>query len=519
MFNIVIIDDEPLSIRKLKLLLSKSQLPVKTLGTATNGEEGLKLIQELKPNLIFTDIQMPTMDGLQMIQKLRSQNNQTTIIILSCHENFYYAKEAIKLNTYDYLLKDLLDLNSLNSLFARLLIEKPYLPKTTAHLMSSHNLESLFYQTLEDNKPDALQVLERHYATLAPLNLVLFHIKLAFSSPFFNPIFTSFELNQLVQSIKQVLPQTALVTLINQNIVVLDTIDCGSSRLTYYTECQKISQQLVFQLKKEHIKLFMISISAPFQNTAHLYKHFQEIVTNSYNLLPSQMNPVYFVNDTQYTPNMTYEIVDQSLQDIMEMIDNLDIHGIQTTIHDLFNDEENGFIQINYLNYIHICLLTCLKESMDLHKINPTKVFDTKRIPIEEIEKLEQLSEIEAWYLTKLQKIINELSERRLKKYSPKISKSIQIIEQNPSISLTELSDKMNMNKSYLCRLFKKEVAINLTDYTLNVRIEKAKKLLTETNMKVNDISNQLGYIYAHQFSKDFKKVTQIIPTEYRRKY
>lgn len=101
------------------------------------------------------------------------------------------------------------------------------------------------------------------------------------------------------------------------------------------------------------------------------------------------------------------------------------------------------------------------------------------------------------------------MSNRKLTHYSPKISKCVQIIDANPSISLTELSDQIQTNKSYLCRLFKKkEVKINLTDYTLNVRIEKkAKVLLVETGLKVNDISQKLGYIYPTNSAKILKEL------------
>ncbi|WP_170311596.1 response regulator transcription factor [Vallitalea okinawensis] len=520
MFKIVIIDDEPLSIRKLELLITKSQLPVEILGTANDGDEGLALIHEKKPNLIFSDIQMPKMDGLEMIRMLRDSQIETPIIILSCHENFYYAKEAIKLNTYDYLLKDLLDENSLNSLFARLIVDKPTLNKVTPSATTDDHLELQLQQLLMYHGKDSLHLLSQHYALSSHSNrFVLYYIKLAFTSPFFGHTYNSSTLKKLVTKLNQQTTTTAIITSINQNIIILDKIDCGASRLDYYTECQKTSRELVMTLKKENISLFMVSISSSFYHLHDINTYYQEVLDSSFNLLPSQMNPVFFANDTHYTPNMTYDIIDQNLQTLICYINEMDNQGVQAIIHELFNDEENGFLQINYLDYIHLCLLTCIKQSIDIHKIVKKEIFGYGHISFDEIKSLENLKEIESWYISKINKIINLLNTRKLTNYSFKISKCIQIIDANPSISLTELSDQIQTNKSYLCRLFKKEVKINLTDYTLNVRIEKAKKLLVETELKVNAISQELGYIYPHQFSKDFKKVTNIIPTDYRRKY
>lgn len=458
MFTIVIIDDEPLSIRKLEILVSKSQLPVQILGTASNGIEGLSLIHEKKPNLIFSDIQMPKMDGLEMIRRLRDAHIETPVIILSCHENFYYAKEAIKLNTYDYLLKDLLDENSLNALVARLIADKPNLSKSSPTVTPDHNLELQLQQVLMNHNNESLDLLSKHYAPLSTSNrLVLYYIKLTFMSPFFGHTYHAKDLKRLVKKLSLQIPPTAIVTHINQNIVILDKIDCGSSRLDYYTECQKTSRKLVLSIKKENISLFMISVSSAFYQLHHIDTYYDEVLNSSFNLLPSQMNPVFFALDTHYTPNMTYDIIDHNLQTLMQHIHEMDIQGAQGVIHELFNDEENGFMQINYLDYIHFCLLTCVKQSIDIHKINTKDVFDHGYISFDEIKALENLQEIENWYIVKIQKIINLLSNRKLTHYSPKISKCVQIIDANPSISLTELSDQIQTNKSYLCRLFKKE--------------------------------------------------------------
>ncbi len=200
MFTIVIIDDEPLSIRKLEILVSKSQLPVQILGTASNGIEGLSLIHEKRPNLIFSDIQMPKMDGLEMIRQLRDAHIETPVIILSCHENFYYAKEAMKLNTYDYLLKDLLDENSLNALFARLIADNPNLSKSSPTVTPDHNLELQLQQVLMNHNSESLDLLSKHYAPLSTSNrLVLYYIKLTFMSPFFGHTYHAKDLKRLVK--------------------------------------------------------------------------------------------------------------------------------------------------------------------------------------------------------------------------------------------------------------------------------------------------------------------------------
>ena len=72
-----------------------------------NGKQGLEIVREKNPDVILTDIRMPVMDGLQMLQELRNENNDTSAVILSGYEDFEYARSAMKLGVSDYILKPL----------------------------------------------------------------------------------------------------------------------------------------------------------------------------------------------------------------------------------------------------------------------------------------------------------------------------------------------------------------------------------------------------------------------------
>lgn len=96
----LIIDDERLARDELKDLLKKVNPSINIIGEASNGEEGLKMIKELQPELVFLDIQMPEMDGINMLKQL---DEIPRVIFVTAYEE--YAIDAIKLNALDYLLK------------------------------------------------------------------------------------------------------------------------------------------------------------------------------------------------------------------------------------------------------------------------------------------------------------------------------------------------------------------------------------------------------------------------------
>ena len=105
MFKVAIIDDEKW-IRKLIIkLLPTGQFPLTIIGEAEDGEEGLELLQKFRPHIVITDIRMPLLSGLDLIQKIKTTLPRAEIIIVSGYDNFEYAHQAIKLGVMDFLLK------------------------------------------------------------------------------------------------------------------------------------------------------------------------------------------------------------------------------------------------------------------------------------------------------------------------------------------------------------------------------------------------------------------------------
>ncbi len=103
--KIVIVEDEVRSREGLIHLLEKIDRGYDVVGWAENGWEGLRVIQELQPELIITDIRMPVMDGIAMLQELQQCKSKAKVIVLSAFAEFSYAQQAISFGVDEYLLK------------------------------------------------------------------------------------------------------------------------------------------------------------------------------------------------------------------------------------------------------------------------------------------------------------------------------------------------------------------------------------------------------------------------------
>ena len=119
MIRTVIVDDDFLVRSYLKQLKAWERADYRIVADARDGEEALKAVEELGPEVVVTDISRPLMDGIELIRRIRESNHSVYIIVLSCHDDFEYVKEAMKLGADEYVLKNSLNEDSLYEMLIR----------------------------------------------------------------------------------------------------------------------------------------------------------------------------------------------------------------------------------------------------------------------------------------------------------------------------------------------------------------------------------------------------------------
>lgn len=159
MLKVAIIEDEAIIRQGLICTIDWQGMGCEICGEAANGVEGLEVIRNKKPDVIFTDIRMPKMDGLEMTAVLRRENAEAKIVFLTSYAEFKYAQEAIRLQAYDYLLKPV-DENKLKELLFKIGEEKN--PVANSVKQTLHDIGS--FKQYEEQKflsPYVRKVLER----------------------------------------------------------------------------------------------------------------------------------------------------------------------------------------------------------------------------------------------------------------------------------------------------------------------------------------------------------------------
>ena len=160
MFRVILIDDEPLIVEGLKKVVRWEEYQCTVVATAEDAEKGAELIRTLQPDILFTDIRMPGVDGLTMLAGLRSEFPDLQVTVLTGFRDFAYAQEAIRLGVARFLLKP----SKMDEI-------REALACMTARLEKKHTEQSTEQEEPEERENAgsflvnrALDYLEEHYA-------------------------------------------------------------------------------------------------------------------------------------------------------------------------------------------------------------------------------------------------------------------------------------------------------------------------------------------------------------------
>ena len=133
MWKLVVADDEPKIRRGLEKILNWNEFNIEIVGEAEDGEIALEVIKEKTPDIILLDINMPFLNGLNLLQKLKDINNKSIVIIISGYDDFLYAQKALQFNVFDYILKPV-NKNSMEEIIMKAVDKLNEIEKETHYL-------------------------------------------------------------------------------------------------------------------------------------------------------------------------------------------------------------------------------------------------------------------------------------------------------------------------------------------------------------------------------------------------
>ena len=503
LYRLLIVDDEIILRNGVKYLCNWEEYGFVVVGEASNGKEALELIPVLDPHIVIIDIVMPIMNGIDFTKAVNEKYPNIKVLILSSFSEFDYVREAFKYGAVDYLLKPKLRsedlLNSLNNI-----VKKFSSPQT--RLNESQKNKLLLEQVLFTSLDDQEKVFNELQEGMKQSNFRLMKASLQYLR-----YVGEEELKKITEEVFSVLKTYSIIDLIKNNeyIVLINySLDKEDELFSYLSQIQDTHNELFKEIK------FIVSESF---SDIRTIKDYYDSVNNLMGYLFYYSHEAFVKANGIYSESV--EEFDAAL--LLTYLNSFEIEKVKIYLFDYLNkvrfkrsyDEYSfkRFIQSNIYNMFN----TMRKLGFDVGILNQNKMKLFKSI-----DKSIDYNEIKSLIQSFLDQIENLVDVQSEKKNSIILDKIIDYVHKhyNEDLSLMEISEELHLNYYYLSSYFKNQTNENLTSYINNVRIQKAKQLLTDSDLNIAEVSKQVGFTDHNYFSKVFKKYTKMTPTSYRRK-
>lgn len=526
MFNLLIVDDEKYSVMGIAQGIDWTDVPVSGVYEAYSARQAKELMGRIPIDLMISDIEMPGENGIELLDWTRSRYHETETIFLTGHANFDYARQAIHLGSYEYIVKPI-DYDELKEIVVKALREIGQKKEAKTYQETYRR----YHDQWMKQKP---VLVERFWQDLLGQRIASTHEKIEEAIRLYNlplepgqriiPVLISVEqwnkeLNTrdeeimeyaIRNSAEEILLRDGFGTVIQDkggvNAALLyggagdsEGIDALRQRcrelvdacnryfycqLSCYigeeTEMTKLPQVYQALLEQEHDNVTET-------NAVHLMGKTTERIARALPFVPVDDWLVLFEAGNKQELSRRLEETIRTMQERDATADTLDV------------------------------VATSVKHML-------YRAFHRKGLPIyggaagRGIPR--SVTQLRNWAL----QAVSEGMEAYHGK-APDNRAVIDKIHQYVAVHLTEelnreeIARHVFLNPAYLSRLYKKETGIALSDYIMQERMERTKSLLMETNRKVSDIAETVGYQNISHFAKVFRKTVGIGPKEFRQKY
>lgn len=480
-------------------------------GDAPDGEMALPLIEEWSPDILITDIKMPFMNGLELASIVRAQKPEIKIIIMSGHDEFSYAQEAIRHGVTEYCLKPVSAADLLHVL--RHVSQK--IDEEEQRLTSRTMTKEKLLADLCGGLIGTTDAIDSAKKLSLPLSAKFYTIVIVDIRPHDDSQNTEHLLNRTLQILEESCSvQVELLSYLRSRTErVLLLKSSSEDSITAYLEL--LRGQIRLDLEQKFNCSIILGIGSNQQRLQGIHVSYLEADEDKYITRLTQQNKAT-LREIHLDEKMNV-LLDRNR--FLEFLKIGDPHLRDSFVQEFaaplqsmdWNSSSYGFYLLNELTL----------ESFRL----ANQLFRMGADSDEKIKSLQQIIQgITSWedctrYLCSL---LNQLWQRRAAssgKYSDVIDQVKTYVSQqynNEQVSLKTISAHVRISPSHLSKIFSQETGQTITEYLTQMRIGKAKELLKTTSNKTFEIAFKVGYNDPHYFSNIFKKTTGFTPKEYR---
>ncbi|MDD2972578.1 MAG: response regulator [Lachnospiraceae bacterium] len=504
----VIVEDEIRIREGIIKLLNKMNQEYEVVGEAENGEEGLGMIRDAKPDIIITDIKMPVLDGLEMLKKLHEDGYKCKAIVLSAYSEFEYARQAMQLGVTEYLLKPI----ALNE-FAQALehiqkqLDREHIQKPEQIGTLEQILEGIINGSIILNE-EISTFLKNKYQIPKDLQVVL------------TCFYLGAEYAPMIETIKRKIEAMLKQKPEISYCIIGEAHDRSLLMILYgYEDVTLLERWMQYQLlneksKKIHVGIGWTQVSS-LQELKDQYESLYQYMDWNIALGDEVIISYPKITKIQTAPCIYPVKIENQIK--VDICGN-DYAGIVKRMEEFHEYFELGKVYApKEMKECYVRFLwAVINIATEVGYINEQKLEQQKILELimgaKTRSELRQVAEM----ILKL-RIEDQEEEKEITHLT--VKRAVNLIQEfySSGITLDEIAEKLNITPEYLGTKFHQELGINFSTYIKNYRMIKAKELLIGTQLKLYEIAEKVGYTDSKYFSKVFKDNFGQLPAEYRK--
>ncbi len=533
MYKVLLVDDEALIREAISENIRWEEMGFELLGSCENGQEAMKVIQSVVPDLLLTDICMPYVDGIELARYVYENHLDTKTVIISGYDEFEYAKQAVRYQVMEYILKpvtptELTEVlqrakDSLDEKYQRSRVLKKL---KGAYVTNRPLLRGRFLNSLlrGNERPDGLEEKMKE-------------LDISLPGSFYNTaIVEGDDLSPFLSQYTNVRNELALFSIYNIAQELVEKQEGGvafqgmDERTILIFSGQTLKElaarmdRVLSEIRETIQKLLLIEttvgVGEAVSDPNHLHLSFEKaksamelkfVMGGNQTLYSEPLNPragTLFVDVPKWADRVVMAV---KLGNEAE---------IEQLVREFAQEIRNLYIRRNRsIMYVQNLLLTVV-NTVTLAEEKENQIVQEEKDLMNRIYTYEHLGDMATDVIAIFCKISRFLNEQRESYGKKQALQALEYIERNymkSDVNLNSVCNYLAMSTSYFSTLFKSCTGETFIEALTKKRMEKARELLESTSLKSYEIAEKVGFGDPHYFSVAFKKATGKTPTEYAR--
>jgi two-component system response regulator YesN len=526
LYKVLLVDDESEVIDVILHKINWEPLGFRVIGSAGNGVKALEMVEKEQPDVVFTDIKMPYMDGLELSRQLKKDYPMIRTLLFTGFDEFEYAREALHLEIREYLLKPL-NASELTEALKRLRtsLDQEREDKLNVQKLQDYYMESLpmlqvnFFVSLLEGRireKDLSRYLVDYRIDLSGPMLcsVVFHTSSHRVPEGMSPLLLNMSVQQQIK--ERVMEHYSGHCFVYQgNTVLILQLPAGEQITALTDECDRFcrwADRIIGATVTAGIGQSVDDIV----NLGASYEGAREAV--SYRVLYGTGRAINIAEVIPQENLKMPEVEEDGWHELLKVIR----MGREEDLAEAVKKEVT--LLHRHAHTVDQYRLSAMELVKGFHRYcsNNGLVFEEYKgalsDPYREVPEMDE-TELFTWVYTLAGKLRNEVSSARNSSSRNLITKAKAYVEnhyQEADLSLDTVCAELGVSNSYFSSVFKKEAGKSFISYLTEYRMEKARARILETTEKNYEIAENVGYPDANYFSYVFKKQFGVSPSKYR---